>query len=496
MPPFLALILGIVLVLWALRRDREGGSVAPSDLFWPTVWYMVVSSRPVGIWLDLWNVPLVGEGALLELIDASFYSALSVIGLRILSRRALDWNDLFARNRFLLLFILFAVASVAWSDYNWISFKRFIKLLGSVIIALAIVTSNHPFDAIRTILRRCLYVHLTMSVVSVKYFREIGVAFDWNGTGEAWQGIATSKNTMGQVAMLGVIIFGWEALRVWRERGWRNHHLIFLGLALWLLRGSSEAVSKTSVVVTAFAIVAIAALLRLRDRPEAQRAFAVAYFGGTMLLVTFILAHSVLVFGADSLLGSIVSAFGRDITLTDRLYIWQDIHRIAAGSPFLGVGYGGFWIGREANVPWNTHTWVLGQGHNGYIDVYLQLGLIGAFLFAGILFSNLGRLLDLARQDFEHFAFSFALFVTTVFVNITETTFIRGDHHLWLVFLLTVIGLPASSPIETQPQTAEESSGDATTLDPAPPLPRTGCSLLTSPSAYARSGGPTFWRRP
>jgi O-antigen ligase len=473
MPPYLALLLGFVLVFWALRQDRQRGFATPADLFWPTLWYMVVSSRPVGIWLDLWNVQLVGEGALLELIDASFYSALSVIGLRILSRRALDWNDVFARNRFLLLFILLAVASVAWSDYNWISFKRFIKLLGSVIIALAIVTSAHPFDAIRTILRRCLYIHLTMSVVCVKYFRGIGVAFDWNGTGEAWQGIATSKNTMGQVAMLGVIIFGWEALRAWRERGWRNHHLIFLGFALWLLRGSSEAVSKTSVLVTAFAIVALIALLRLRHRPAAQRTFAVAYFTGTVLLVTFILAHSIFVFGADSLLGSIVSAFGRDITLTDRLYIWQDMHRIAAGSPFLGVGYGGFWIGREANVPWNTHTWVLGQGHNGYIDIYLQLGLAGSFLFAGILFSNVGRLLAIAQQDFERFAFSFALFVTTVFVNITETTFIRGDHHLWLVFLLTVIGLPATSPVETEQLTAEGSPDDAGDLDPATPLPRT-----------------------
>ena len=57
-----------------------------------------------------------GEGAILELIEASFYSALSVIGLRLLAQRSLDWSAMFARNRFLLLFILLAVASVAWYD--------------------------------------------------------------------------------------------------------------------------------------------------------------------------------------------------------------------------------------------------------------------------------------------------------------------------------------------------------------------------------------------
>jgi O-antigen ligase len=245
--------------------------------------------------------------------------------------------------------------------------------------------------------------------------------------------------------MLGVLIFGWELIRGWRMYGWRSHHLIFLGFALWILRGSSEAISKTSVVVTLFAAFAVLVLLYFRGRPEVQRTFVVGYFAATVLLVLFILAHSIFLFSADSMLGTVVAAFGRDITLTDRLFIWQDMHRIAAGSPFLGVGYGGFWIGREANVPWNTHTWILGQGHNGYLDIYLQLGLVGSFLFSGIIFTSLSKLLAGAPLHFERFAFSFALFVTTLFVNITETTFIRGDHHLWLVFLLTVIrGSPAA----------------------------------------------------
>lgn len=472
MPPNLALLLGIALIFWALRRDRQQGAASPAELFWPTLWYMVVSSRPVGVWLDLWNIPLVGEGALLELIDAAFYATLSVIGWRILDRRRVSWPELLRDNSFLLLFILLAAVSVIWSDYNWISFKRFIKLLGSVIIALAVVTTPDPLTSIRTILRRCLYVHLTMSVICVKYFREIGVSFDWNGTGEAWQGIATSKNTMGQVAMLGVLIFGWELTRGWRSHGWRSHHLLFLGFALWILRGSSEAISKTSVVVTLFAAFALLVLLYFRGRPEVQRTFVVGYFSATLCLVVFILLHSVFSFSADSMLGTIVAAFGRDITLTDRLFIWQDMHQIAARSPFLGVGYGGFWVGREANVPWNTHTWILGQGHNGYIDVYLQLGLVGSFLFAGVIFGNLGRLLANAQAQFERFAFSFALFVTTLFVNITETTFIRGDHHLWLVFLLTVIRVSsaaeedsgaelAAEPTESQLPPAEESMGTA-----------------------------------
>jgi hypothetical protein len=84
---------------------------------------------------------------------------------------------------------------------------------------------------------------------------------------------------------------------------------------------------------------------------------------------------------------------------------------------------------------------------------------VGSFLFSGIIFTSLSKLLAGAPLHFERFAFSFALFVTTLFVNITESTFIRGDHHLWLVFLLTVItgtsSADESSEAELSPDAAE-----------------------------------------
>jgi O-antigen ligase len=161
-------------------------------------------------------------------------------------------------------------------------------------------------------------------------------------------------------------------------------------------------------------------------------------------LISLVLIHSVVLFSADSIFGHLITLLGRDITLTDRTYIWSDVYAAAAGNPLLGVGFGGFWIGRMANIPWNAHmTWVLGQAHSGYVDTYLQLGFVGAFLLAGVIFSTVPRLIDSMDEDFDFGCFRITLFLTILFVNMTESVYLRGDHHLWLILMIVLWSVPS-----------------------------------------------------
>ena len=300
-------------------------------------------------------------------------------------------------------------------------------------------------------------VHLPLSIICIKYFRNIGVEYSFMGTSNFWQGIATSKNTMGQVAMLGVVYFAWDLFQNWRTRGWRHLNTLYLLMGLYLLKGSNHGVSKTSILVAVLAVSILLTLYLLRQRPEQLLRFTrLALFGG-LTLVTFIVTHSIVAFDNDSFLGTLVKLFGRDITLTDRLYIWQDMYRAAAGSNLFGIGYGGFWIGREANIPWNTHTWVLGQGHSGYVDTFLQLGIAGWVLLTGVILASQRRLVAAFATDFDFAAWRFTLFLIVLFVNLTETTLLRGDHHLWFIFTACIwmVPAPATAP-DYEEQPAEE----------------------------------------
>ncbi len=463
MPPKLALLLGAIFIFFAFRHDRKHAATVSKALWCPTLWYLVVASRFVGIWLSMWGVPLPGGASATDgsFIDRWFFAALTVIGFWVLARRRFDWGAALRNNPWLTALIAFMALSILWSGYPFVSLKRFIKIIGSITMAMVVLTDERPMEAFATVLRRCLYVHLPMSIICVKYFRDIGVSWDWSGDASSWNGISTSKNVLGQVAVLGVLYFFWEVRRHWRQYKWRNLHILYLCMAVYLLKGSDTQISLTSVSVCAFALVVFLYMQFLRSRPAALRPFVLAVFAAVVALVALVLVHSVSNFSADSLLGKAIMAFGRNITLTDRTYIWHDVYAAASGNPLLGVGFGGFWIGRLANIPWNDNlSWVLGEAHNGYIETYLQLGLVGGFLLAGVLFSTLPKLLNALAEDLDFGCFRITLFLTILLINITESTYIRGDHHLWLILMMIIWNVPqAQEAAATQPDETDESEG-------------------------------------
>ncbi|MDB6030410.1 MAG: O-antigen polymerase [Verrucomicrobiales bacterium] len=464
MPPKLALLFCTVFVVFAFRWDQKRGATASKDLFWPSLWYMIVASKPIGVWLDLWGVPLPGGGGDAtdgSIIDRLFYGILTVIGLRILSRRRFDWVAALRNNQWLTVFVAFMALSILWSQYPFVSLKRFVKVLGSIVMACVVLTEPDPLNAFTTVLRRCLYIHLPMSILCTRYFRDIGVSFDWGGTTSAWRGISTSKNTLGQIAMLGVVCFFWEVRQHWQQYKWRNLHMVYLLMAAYLLKGAGS-ISMTSVSVCVFALAIFLRIQALRDQPQAVGGFVKAVFIGLAALIVLVLTHSVVHFSQDSLFGKMITTFGRDITLTDRTFIWSDVYGAAAGKSLCGVGFGGFWIGRLANIPWNEKmTWVLGQAHSGYVDTYLQLGLVGGFLLAIVLFNSVPRLLASLADDFDFGCFRITLFLTIMFINITESTYLRGDHHLWLIFMIVLWKVPKPLEMATDPltETRENHSG-------------------------------------
>ena len=231
MPPNLALLIGAIFVFFAFRYDRRHAVPVSKELWWPTIWYTVVASRMLGVWLATWGIPVpvdFGDATDGSLVDRWFFATLTVIGFWILSRRRFDWAATLRLNPWLTAFLAYMAVSILWSHYPFVSFKRYIKVIGSIVMAMVVLTDGRPMEAFLTVLRRCLYVHLPMSIICVKYFRDIGVSYDWFGTSSSWQGISTSKNVLGQVAMLGALYFFWEVRRRWREYGWRNLHILYL----------------------------------------------------------------------------------------------------------------------------------------------------------------------------------------------------------------------------------------------------------------------------
>jgi len=378
-----------------------------------------------------------------SIVDRAFYSILSIIGIVILARRQYKIGEILKENKWLCVLFVYMVISISWSNYPFVSLKRVIKSIGAAILALVVLSEVDPKEAIATVIRRCAYFHIPLSIITIKYFRHIGVQWGWYGTSKWWTGIATSKNTLGQVAMTSALIFIWERSRHSGDKRNRIIDYVYIAMSIYLLKGSDNAVSMTSVSVFIISCLVFFVLNWMKqDLRKVKRLMLVS--GISILTLTLVVVlHAIQPFSENSLMGHIITSMGRDMTLSGRTYIWKDVLKIASLSPILGTGYGAFWIGRLANIPWNANmTWVLGEAHNGYIDTYLQLGWIGIFILMGVIVSSIPKILQTFPRDFEYARLRMTFFLAILFVNVTESTFLRGDHNMWFLFLLVILSVP------------------------------------------------------
>ena len=172
MPRQLALITCVVFVLWLLARDRKLRPMSSGALWLPLLWLVIIGTRPVSYWF--------GAGLRVETpddyldgspFDRIVFLLLLAMGIVVLVRRGVDWRRIFLSNRWVFAFFLYCAVSIIWSDYPFVSFKRWIKDLGNVVMVLIILTEKDRVKATRAVLARFTY---RMHCISIWYLLGVG----------------------------------------------------------------------------------------------------------------------------------------------------------------------------------------------------------------------------------------------------------------------------------------------------------------------------------
>jgi O-antigen ligase len=95
-------------------------------------------------------------------------------------------------------------------------------------------------------------------------------------------------------------------------------------------------------------------------------------------------------------LAGLIGGFQSRGIKASRLDLWADMLPMTRRFPVFGVGYNAF----ATAYPWYQTIWRtewMGEAHNDYLQVILDLGLVGAFLVFPLLAILFGR--ALARAD-------------------------------------------------------------------------------------------------
>lgn len=434
MLPMLALAICVCFIAAALRIESKANPFVSGALWIPTIWLTLSASKSLGRWQLALGFTLFAPGATEEAgspLDSLVLSLLILLALFIIVRRKLDWHSILQENIWLFLLFFYMGASILWSDIPFVSFKRYYRALGTILVALIVLTESRPFVALESIFRRCAYILIPLSIVLIKYFPYLGVSYGrWSGA-LMWIGVSYQKNSFGQLCAFTSFFLIWAFWRDWRAgRSVKTKRslidILILALALFMLRGpgmgSYSATSVAMLLVSLAVLFGLSSSKRLLPRVSAHLHYIMI-----VAVATFALFQEIFI-------DFIASFLGRDTTLTGRTGIWESVSSIIR-DPIFGIGFGGF-HGAE-NVGEN-----LSQTHNGYLSVYIELGAIGIILLGLFLLAFCKRLQKQICRSADWGLLGLCFLMMTLLVNNTEAEFLGS--YLWsiLIFLTIVYSVP------------------------------------------------------
>jgi exopolysaccharide production protein ExoQ len=435
MPATLALLLWLILLVALLYFDPAKDPPTSLALWVPVIWMFIVASRLPSQWLGV-QVASAAE-ALQEgnVVDRSILSFLILLAIGVLLTRSFKWKTFITANSALVALFLFALISVFWSDFPLISLKRWFRDLGDYFVVLVVLSDPRPLEAVRTVLRRTFYLLIPLSVLMVKYFPQISKEYDpWSGA-SMYVGASTSKNMLGVACLVSGIFFFWDTLTRWSDRREPRVkrvilvNFVFLVMTLWLLR---LAESATSTVCLVIGCVLLAALHSKWGRRQTALIKVLAP-------ATFCI-YLTLAFGFN-MNGYLAHEVGRNSNLTDRTALWAillDMHT----NPFVGTGYASFWLGPRLEHVWRLFGHV-NEAHNGYLGVYLELGLVGLAMLLAFLLASYRTICKRLTPFSSLGSLGLSLWTVLLFYNVTEAAF--KTSLIWITFLL--VGITASPPV-------------------------------------------------
>jgi exopolysaccharide production protein ExoQ len=234
------------------------------------------------------------------------------------------------------------------------------------------------------------------------------------------------------LAMLSGLVLLSSLLDIEKCSGWLNWirrklpELLLFSMCIWIL---AIANSKTSMICFCLGVAVFFA-----SRTKFIRISPLRWKCCAWCLVIL----SLLFFCVTSLREIVANSVGRNADLTERTDVWAGCLSLDT-SPLIGVGFASFWLtkgglelGRSLSIT---------EAHNGYLETYLNGGLIGVLLLLAVLSSAAGNTVkQMAIGSAVAYLYA-ALLLSSIIYNYTEATF-NNTHVIGVVLSLIAIRYP------------------------------------------------------
>lgn len=344
----------------------------------------------------------------------------------------------------LVLLIGWMILSLTWSSYFGASLMTVGLQISTTLFALFLASQfswrqllNVLSNLIRFILGASLlfelFAGLTGAVVPLfpnfegdtvpysAYYWSQGNLFE----GDRIQGIVGNSNLLAFTAVLGALLFLVEAIVTSRRR---SLPVVSLGLAI-LLTVLSQSASMTLAVVIIGFVALVAILAEGRTRQVRHQ-----IYWGAGVIAGLSVASIVIN------LAAVFDFLGRSPDASGRFRIWAEVANLISQKPGFGWGWIGYWVPGVA--PYEGLIVMNGvpmyQAHNAYLDMFMQLGIVGLGLLVWLLVATFVRLWTVGvRHTNPLYLFPLFIFLVITAQSISESRLLIEAGWVLLVLLAT-----------------------------------------------------------
>ncbi len=437
----LAYILFILGLFW-LNREKE---VRTSRALWlPVVWLLINSSRPVTVWLHI-SPANVADSMYLDgsPIDRNIYLMLVGAAIFVLCQRPAKLKRVLADNPVVLVFFGYCLISCFWADHPDVAFKRWIKAIGDLAMVLIVLTDKDRLAAVKRLLARVGFILVPVSILLIKYYPDMARYYSrWEGKMFV-SGVAEDKNMLGMVCLIFGLGALWRLVNVFRDyEGTKRNYialaqLALLAMVIWLLQ-MANSMTSISCFLMAGTVVTMTTLFEFARKPLI-----------VLVLVLVVVCTSFAVLFL-SIGGGALETMGRNSTLTGRTDIWQGLLSMGTNR-IIGTGFQSFWTGENLRNVWSKGGQLAGinESHNGYLEIFLNLGGIGLVILSLLLISGCINITKQVRQYPALGTLCAGFFVTAVIYAFTEASAFGIMNPVWYAVLTAMIKLPLGAGIPT-----------------------------------------------
>lgn len=404
-------------------------------LVWAWALIVFFSSIPLKF-LDLSPLVRSGEQAvgvkLLGPVIAEFSSVASVRYLAygaalIVGVLCLHWLDARRPRIFAWLWAYSAVAlvSVIWSVSPVLGAVKGIALLAAVVVLIALQAKPDGSELVVATTRRVATAVVLAAIAIAAFFPDYG----WDPYYRWYPRLGGEFVYANDLAQYAGILF--LLARYWPAGGRCYSRVVACGLSLAVLLATQ---SRTSIG----ALAASVALIEGVRTNTAVRALAVTLVALAVL--------GVVVLDVD--LWQYMGVFGRggsgELTHTwaERMDLW--VYGLEEGSKSLLLGHG-FAVGSRVLMG-DAFAWRPFHAHSAFLETFMELGLLGVALLAGLVIAAMASLLRMARTaaaESLRGLTGIGLLTFLLFSGLTDRGF-GGELSISLVGLLVVVAIAAS----------------------------------------------------